>query len=92
MKVTMTCEQVLRGLALSEDELGHRIPYRQLNALAAKQSILDEPQLCALAILAVDRIPGTGCCWVVDVDRKADVEIKWATHVEATNKALEHRW
>lgn len=88
----ITYDEVLAALGLSDDEAGYRILFRQLNVLAAKQLILDEPQLCALVVLPETRIPGAGFYWIVDVDRNDDDEEKRAAHAEATNKVFNHRW
>lgn len=88
----ITYEEALLFLGLPQDEVGYRILYRQLNVLAAKQLILDEPQLCALVVLDSDQIPGNGFYWVVDTDRSADVATKKAAHAMALQRVLEYRW
>ena len=88
----MTYEEALAAIGLPDDDVGYRVLFRQLNVLAAKQLILDEPQLCALVVLADEQIPGNGFYWVVDLDRDADTAAKRAAHAEAVKRVLDYRW
>jgi hypothetical protein len=76
----ITYERVLESLKLSKDDLGYRKVFRQLNVLAAKQVLLNEPQLCALVILKDKGMPGEGFFWVLDVDRDDSESAKRAAH------------
>lgn len=91
-KTLMTYDEARLALGLPDDETGYRILFRQLNVLAAKQLILDEPQLCALVVLPGEQVPGAGFYWIVDVDRNADIETKRLAHAAAVEKVWARRW
>jgi hypothetical protein len=83
-------ERVLARLKLPKDDFGFRQLYRQLNVLAAKQLLMDEPQLCAL-VVNDKGIPGDGFFWVVDVERDDSESAKRAAH-KAEVKRVYDRW
>jgi len=84
-------EEVLAWLKLPNNDVGHRQLYRQLNVLAAKQLLLDEPQLCAL-VVGEKKIPGDGFFWVLNVDRNHSEAAKRSAHQAEIKRVYSHQW